>query len=457
MRLGLPALACLGLALAACGSPAPTATPTAPPTPTFTPPPAPVPTLSPDQPPPGLCLPTGEHGVAAGESWEIAGPTLALGVDDETARISTRFTVLGFENGPWLANGQPMNAGLAVATVRAVTRRFDGVGRQIDSIEGRSPIPVVSALARGPLLTTDWPCHIAAWLQGNGAPGPAGTYRERTVEEQTLASGVETLVFTLSSTAMSPALVTSVESFGYDVATGRLVSLDRTEFGARDGGAYSFESIQALVETGALPTPTPDGSRPAWLGKLIATYESEAPASPPLSVSAYTYNEQTVYFVPQRCCNIYSDLYDAGGAIIAHPDGGIAGTGDGRASDFLLVGRFAGVVWSDPRADDGRRIEVPAPIERVRVVALGDGSGLGIRVVSALPDGCSRFERWSISGPEPGEAAIIIRVVNSVSTRQGVVCAQEFRTVESVVPLPAELEPGLTYTIRVNGLVISYP
>ena len=58
-------------------------------------------------------------------------------------------------------------------------------------------------------------------------------------------------------------------------------------------------------------------------------------ANPPASVTRYDYKGNTVYFVPQRCCDIFSDLYDAEGNIIGHPDGGITGQGDGRVPDFF--------------------------------------------------------------------------------------------------------------------------
>ncbi|MEX2598385.1 MAG: hypothetical protein WD533_01895 [Dehalococcoidia bacterium] len=98
------------------------------------------------------------------------------------------------------------------------------------------------------------------------------------------------------------------------------------------------------------PTPTPAVEGPEWLLELIEQFEMAEPASPPLSVTEYLYQGQTVYFVPQRCCDIYSDLYDAEGNLIAHPDGGIAGDGDGRAPDFAETAELVRVIWADGRA-----------------------------------------------------------------------------------------------------------
>ena len=100
------------------------------------------------------------------------------------------------------------------------------------------------------------------------------------------------------------------------------------------GSCLTLRVVQAV----GIPTPTPIHSATAeWLADLIHKLESEPVANPPLSITQYAYNDQIVYFVPQRCCDIFSDLYDAFGNIIAHPDGGITGGGDGRASDFFEI------------------------------------------------------------------------------------------------------------------------
>jgi hypothetical protein len=89
---------------------------------------------------------------------------------------------------------------------------------------------------------------------------------------------------------------------------------------------------------------------PPWLQALIQQIESEPPASPPLYVARYEYRGQTVYYLPPRCCDVFSDLYDVSGTIICHPDGGLAGQGDGRCSDFLTAATNEQILWRDPRA-----------------------------------------------------------------------------------------------------------
>ena len=88
---------------------------------------------------------------------------------------------------------------------------------------------------------------------------------------------------------------------------------------------------------------------PGWVDQLIKQYESEPAGDPPLSIWRYDFKDQIVYFVPARCCDIYSILFDANGNILCAPDGGIAGVGDGRCSDFFTQRTNEQLIWQDPR------------------------------------------------------------------------------------------------------------
>lgn len=90
-------------------------------------------------------------------------------------------------------------------------------------------------------------------------------------------------------------------------------------------------------------------SNPVWLDQLIQKFESDPIANPPLSVWKYEYNDQVVYFIPQHCCDITSVLYDAEGAILCAPDGGIAGRGDGKCTDFFDKRSNEQLIWQDGR------------------------------------------------------------------------------------------------------------
>lgn len=104
-------------------------------------------------------------------------------------------------------------------------------------------------------------------------------------------------------------------------------------------------SAACLLSTGPhLPRDTP-----TWLRHLIQDLASQPVANPPASVTAFTYRNQTVYFLPSRCCDIPSVLYDANGVVLCAPDGGITGQGDGRCPDFFTTSRDERLIWLDPR------------------------------------------------------------------------------------------------------------
>jgi len=95
--------------------------------------------------------------------------------------------------------------------------------------------------------------------------------------------------------------------------------------------------------------PVPEEARPEWLTTLIRELESQPAANPPAFIARYDYEGQTVYYLPPRCCDIRSNLYDAKGAIVCHPDGGITGGGDGRCPDFFAVRTDEKILWQDTR------------------------------------------------------------------------------------------------------------
>jgi hypothetical protein len=89
---------------------------------------------------------------------------------------------------------------------------------------------------------------------------------------------------------------------------------------------------------------------PPFVAKLITQYKSASPSSSPGAVWKYRYKDATVFYVPRlACCDIMSNLYDINGNLICHPDGGIAGSGDGSCPDFLTERRDGQRLWSDTR------------------------------------------------------------------------------------------------------------
>jgi hypothetical protein len=95
-----------------------------------------------------------------------------------------------------------------------------------------------------------------------------------------------------------------------------------------------------------------DTSRPqqaAWLSEMIRELEEEAPANPPAKVYRYFYNDQEVYYLTSRCCDIPSKVYDVDGKLLCEPDGGITGKGDGRCPDFAETRTNETLIWEDKR------------------------------------------------------------------------------------------------------------
>lgn len=69
----------------------------------------------------------------------------------------------------------------------------------------------------------------------------------------------------------------------------------------------------------------------------------------PAKIYQYQYKGLTVYYIPPRCCDIMSSLYDENCDIICSPDGGIAGNGDGLCPDFFTSSTDESLVWADDR------------------------------------------------------------------------------------------------------------
>ena len=89
---------------------------------------------------------------------------------------------------------------------------------------------------------------------------------------------------------------------------------------------------------------------PEWLTTVIRQLETQPVANPPAFIARYQYKGDSVYFVPQRCCDVMSVVYRSDGAVVCRADGGFAGTGDGRCPDFLGERRDGRIIWRDPRS-----------------------------------------------------------------------------------------------------------
>lgn len=88
---------------------------------------------------------------------------------------------------------------------------------------------------------------------------------------------------------------------------------------------------------------------PICIKALVEKMKSELVTNPPSKLYSYTYNKKTVYYVPPVCCDNFSDLYDDSCEIIAHPDGGFTGRGDGKIPNFEKEKSNEKLIWEDKR------------------------------------------------------------------------------------------------------------
>jgi hypothetical protein len=76
------------------------------------------------------------------------------------------------------------------------------------------------------------------------------------------------------------------------------------------------------------------------LDYLVDSFRRAVPAPQAGEISKHpavfrtTYRGRLAYYIPPRCCDIPSQLYDEHGTLICYPHGGFAG-GDGRCLSFV--------------------------------------------------------------------------------------------------------------------------
>ena len=409
----------------------------------------------------GLCLPAVPLAVSVGDTWIISGPVKVTGglpteLPVGAAKVSITFTVDAIGTTIYGGRGDvPIEHPTIQLQVTNVTRDADGnvLSTEDDPRVARGISWTPASVSNlGPALTPDWECHKEAWL--NGWPPEA----QPSIGERVLSSGMTAVVFTVRQHLLLPDLgidATNERHHGYDRLTGRVVLQETRSTGTRNGEPFNVEMLIELVSEPKDPTIINDGQidKYAWLRDLIRRLESEPVANPPVLIAQYEYHGQTVYYLPPRCCDIFSDLYDATGVIIGHPDGGIIGQGDGRVPDFLEVRENENVVWRDQRSYDPGLVQVPAPIESVELLIMESfPPQYSLVVVSGLPNGCASFAGYRL---ERGGDTVSIEMLNWKPADPQVACTDNYRTVETRIPLGSKFDPDTTYTVHVNAEVVA--
>ena len=87
---------------------------------------------------------------------------------------------------------------------------------------------------------------------------------------------------------------------------------------------HSESALVMIVEV--LPD---EQEAPDRLAKWVADLETGAVEFPPRPITRYEYQGETVYYVLKESCYQFSDLLDADGNLIGHPEVGITGRCDG--------------------------------------------------------------------------------------------------------------------------------
>lgn len=102
---------------------------------------------------------------------------------------------------------------------------------------------------------------------------------------------------------------------------------------------FNFSCDEIVDEDGAT----------SCIREKIAQIKREPVTNPPTAVYSYQYKGKTVYHFITGCCDMYNYVYDVNCNQICAPDGGIAGNGDGKCSDFFNVATNKTLIWKDSR------------------------------------------------------------------------------------------------------------
>ena len=110
-----------------------------------------------------------------------------------------------------------------------------------------------------------------------------------------------------------------------------------------------------------------------------------------------------------------------------------------------------------PRPDFPFSVIAESPIERAELEILEIyPTQYQVRVVSGLPKGssCSQFNGYEVQRNEANRIDIL--VTHHEVSEPTVVCTADYPSVETVVPLGSDFEPGEEYEVRVNGEATSF-
>jgi hypothetical protein len=136
----------------------------------------------------------------------------------------------------------------------------------------------------------------------------------------------------------------------------------------------SSKTIDKLVNITLLETDQYLNFYSPWLTSLINKLSAAPVANPPAQIIQYQYHGATVYYLPERCCDIPSFLYDMDGNFLCSPDGGITGGGDFQCPDFISTKTQELVIWRDKRGKFSSEISPQAYVAKLVITPYSKNS-----------------------------------------------------------------------------------
>lgn len=95
--------------------------------------------------------------------------------------------------------------------------------------------------------------------------------------------------------------------------------------------------------------PEGAGQIPDCIQAKITEISQQDVWNPPAKVYRYVFKGKEVYFIPQRCCDFPSQLFNENCELICAPDGGFTGKGNGACPDFFTDRTDEKLLWEDKR------------------------------------------------------------------------------------------------------------
>lgn len=82
---------------------------------------------------------------------------------------------------------------------------------------------------------------------------------------------------------------------------------------------------------------------------MIEEIKNDDVWNPPAKIYRYEFEDQKVYYIPPRCCDIPGILLNESCETLCSPDGGLTGQGDGNCPDFFENRTNEVLIWGDDR------------------------------------------------------------------------------------------------------------